>query len=101
MMDARMEQDADDEAERRPAQPRSHLSLRRTESYVPVLQLSGELAGCAAHDLKAALIEQLVLLPPLIVLDLSALVSIDGGGAWTVLHVAELAQRADVGMTKR
>lgn len=74
------------------------MTLDRTNGDVRVLRLRGVLTGDTAAAVQGAVIEQLALVPALVVLDLSGLTSVDRGGAEGLWCVAERAVKADIGL---
>jgi hypothetical protein len=75
----------------------SDPSLRRTESHVPVVRFAGEPAGEEGLALEQVLVKQLVLLPPLIVLDLAEVSEIGVAGAQAPHDVVTRARRRTSG----
>ena len=72
------------------------LSLTRTEFFVSVIRLNSELTERAASELRDTFARQLVLVPPLVVLDLSGVTVIEEQGVRVLQGIAELARRADI-----
>jgi anti-anti-sigma regulatory factor len=72
------------------------MSLHRRDEHTRVLTLRGVLTCDTAAAARDAVIEQLALVPAVLVLDLSGLTSVDRCGAESLWRMAERAERADI-----
>ena len=72
------------------------IRLDRRYGQARVLRLRGALTRDSAAAVRDAVIEQLALVPALLVLDLSGLTFVDHGGAEGLWRAAERAERAEI-----
>lgn len=72
------------------------MTLDRRYEHARVLRLRGVLTGKSAAVVRDAVIEQLALVPAVVVLDLTGVTFVDRGGAEGLWCVAERAERADI-----
>jgi anti-anti-sigma regulatory factor len=72
------------------------MTLDRRYGHARVVRLRGVLTGDSAVAVRGAVIEQLALVPALLVLELSGITFVDRGGVESLWCVAERAERADI-----
>jgi anti-anti-sigma factor len=74
------------------------MTLDRRDGHARVLHLRGVLTCDTAVEARDAVVEQLALVPAVLVLDLSGLTFVDRCGAENLWRMAERAERAEIDM---
>ena len=72
------------------------MTLDRRHEHARVLRLRGVLTGESAAAVRDAVVEQLALVPAVVVLDLTGVTFVDRGGAEALWCVGERAERAAI-----
>ena len=73
-----------------------NLRVERHDPHVRILRGSGSLTGDHADRFCMAVREQLVLVPRLLILELSRVAAVDSAGAQALVHAARLAGEAGI-----